>query len=196
MALAERLDWINAPYNRAANADETIVFGASMGGQVARFALAWMEQQGLCHRSKLYVSFDSPHRGANVPVGIQHMFDRLQGAWIGSGSAEDVVQNKLRREATEQMVVFHFTNEATPFRNNWQAWQASANSYPSLLRKVAVANGSGQAAFSPDMSPGSAPARSASWWPTMRRSSPSGPKPRQPQSRATRPRRAAGRRPG
>ncbi len=154
MALAELLQWVNAPANRAANADETIVIGTSMGGQVARFALAWMEQQQLCHNSKLYVSFDSPHRGANVPIGLQHLFDRLQGAWVGSGSAEDVVQNKLRREATEQMVVFHFATEATAYRNQWQTWQASPGSYPSLLRKVAVANGSGQAAFSPDMSPG------------------------------------------
>ncbi len=154
MVLVELLQWLNQPANRAANTEETLVIGASMGGQVARFALAWMEQQNLCHNSKLYVSFDSPHRGANVPLGLQCLFDRLQGAWIGAGGAEEVAHTKLLREASMQMLVFHFADGATPYRTQWQAWQASPGSYPSLLRKVAIANGSGQAAFPPDMSPG------------------------------------------
>ncbi|GAB3638488.1 hypothetical protein GCM10027422_40780 [Hymenobacter arcticus] len=151
MVLVELLQWINQADDRTADAEETLVIGASMGGQVARFALAWMEQQNLCHNSKLYVSFDSPHRGANVPLGLQYLFDRLQGAWIGAGGAEEVVHTKLLREASMQMLVFHFADGATPYRTQWQA---SPGSYPSLLRKVAIANGSGQAAFPPDMSPG------------------------------------------
>ncbi|WP_375416928.1 LamG-like jellyroll fold domain-containing protein [uncultured Hymenobacter sp.] len=153
MVLVELLNWINKPENRTANAEETMVIGTSMGGQVARFALAWMEQQNLCHNSKLYVSFDSPHRGANIPLGIQYMFERLQHVWIGDGSAENAVKNKLKREAAMQMVNFHFSNLAPGYRRDWQAWQNSPNSYPSLLRKVAVANGSGQAVLQPNMQP-------------------------------------------
>jgi len=150
MVLVELLEWINRPANRTTDAEETVVIAASMGGQVARFGLTWMEQQGLCHNSKLYISVDSPHRGANVPIGLQHMFDRLQRVWIGSGSAEEGVR-KLRREASQQMLVFHFDGGATGLRNQWQGWQSSANSYPTLLRRVAVANGSGQAAYQPGM---------------------------------------------
>ncbi|GAA3948565.1 hypothetical protein GCM10022406_32960 [Hymenobacter algoricola] len=153
MVLVELLEWINKPVNRTANAEETVVIAASMGGQVARFGLAWMEQQGLCHNSKIYISVDSPHRGANVPIGLQHMFDRLQNIWIGSGSAEDGIK-KLRREASQQMLVFNFDGGATGRRNQWQGWQNSANSYPTLLRKVATANGSGQAVSQPGMWPG------------------------------------------
>lgn len=153
MVLAELLEWINQPANRAPNAEETMVIGTSMGGQVARFALAWMEQQGLCHNSKLYVSFDSPHRGANVPIGIQHLLHRLEKVWIGNGSAKDVVDNKLKREATMQMTLFHFSNDAPAFRNQWLNWQASPDSYPSLLRKVAVSNGSSTAVLPTGMFP-------------------------------------------
>ena len=154
MALVELLQWVNQPANRTADAEETVVVAASMGGQVARFALAWMEQQGLCHNSKLYASFDSPHRGANVPLGLQYLFDRLQAVLIGSAGAQGVVQNQLLREATMQMVLFHFADAATSYRNQWQAWQASPGSYPSLLRKVAIANGSGQAVLQVGMYPG------------------------------------------
>lgn len=154
MVFVELLQWINQPANRTADAEETLVIGASMGGQVARFGLAWMEQQGLCHNSKLYVSFDSPHRGANISLGVQYLFDRLQSIWVGAGSAEAVVQDLLRREAAEQMLVVHFADEADHYRTAWQAWQASPGSYPSLLRKVAIANGSGQAVPQTGMFPG------------------------------------------
>ncbi|MCB2378519.1 T9SS type A sorting domain-containing protein [Hymenobacter sp. BT635] len=154
MVLVELLDYINNPNNRTADAQESVVMGASMGGQVARFALAWMEQQNICHNAKLYVSMDSPHRGANIPIGIQHMFDRLSDVWIGAGSARDV-KEKLLRPAARQMLVYHFDDGAAmAYRNEWQAWQSSANSYPSLMRRVAVANGSKQATQQPGMWPG------------------------------------------
>ncbi|WP_151086968.1 T9SS type A sorting domain-containing protein [Hymenobacter baengnokdamensis] len=154
MVFAELLQWINQPANRTTDAEETLVIAASMGGQVARFGLAWMEQQGLCHNSKLYVSFDSPHRGANVPLGIQYMFDRLQAVLVRSYSAQTVVRDKLMREASMQMTLFHFADGAIPFRTQWQAWQTSSGSYPSLLRKVAIANGSGRAVPQDGMFPG------------------------------------------
>ena len=153
MVLVELLEWINQPANRASDTEETIVIAASMGGQVARFGLAWMEQQSICHNSKLYVSVDSPHRGANVPLGIQHMFDRLQNVWVGAAGAQAALA-KLNREAAKQMLVFHYNFDASSLRNQWQGWQNSPGSYPSLLRKVAVANGSRQAVNPPGTWPG------------------------------------------
>ncbi|RZJ58315.1 MAG: hypothetical protein EOO55_01080 [Hymenobacter sp.] len=140
MTLVELLDYINTPGNRTADATETIVTAASMGGQVARFALAWMEQQSLCHNSKLYVSIDSPHRGATIPIGVQCMIDRLSGMFFG-GSQFNVNRDKLLRPAARQMLVYHFSDDAFQDRGRWQNWQASAGSYPSLLRKVAMAKG-------------------------------------------------------
>ena len=140
MTLVELLDYINQPANRAAGAEETIVTAASMGGQVARFALAWMEQQGLCHNSKIYLSIDSPHRGANIPLGVQYMISRLRKVWPG-GSTFGLQRDKLLRPASQQMLVYHFDPGAATLRNQWQTWQASPGSYPSLLRKIAIADG-------------------------------------------------------
>jgi hypothetical protein len=46
------------------------VIGASMGGLVTRYALAYMEQNAIEHRVRTFISFDSPHDGANVPLGM------------------------------------------------------------------------------------------------------------------------------
>ncbi|MCB2406504.1 T9SS type A sorting domain-containing protein [Hymenobacter lucidus] len=154
MVLVELLDYINNPANRTADAQESVVMGASMGGQVARFALAWMEQQNICHNAKLYVSMDSPHRGANIPLGLQYMVDRLADVWIGAGSAREA-KSDLLRPASRQMMIYHFDDGAAmSYRNEWQGWQNSAGSYPSLLRRVAVANGNAQASFQPGSWPG------------------------------------------
>jgi hypothetical protein len=50
---------------------ENIIVGCSMGGQVARLCLAEMEKKNEPTCTSTYVSFDSPHLGANIPLGLQ-----------------------------------------------------------------------------------------------------------------------------
>lgn len=50
---------------------ENVVVGESMGGLVTRIALAQMDAAHIDHEVGLYVSFDSPHKGANIPLGMQ-----------------------------------------------------------------------------------------------------------------------------
>ncbi|MCF0038514.1 T9SS type A sorting domain-containing protein [Dyadobacter fanqingshengii] len=55
---------------------EAIVIGESMSGLVARWALREMENSGQAHHVQLLMCYDTPHQGANVPVGLtQLMYD-------------------------------------------------------------------------------------------------------------------------
>jgi hypothetical protein len=47
------------------------IVGYSMGGLIARYALRDMENQGISHNVLNYFSYDAPHQGANVPMGLQ-----------------------------------------------------------------------------------------------------------------------------
>jgi PGAP1-like protein len=62
---------------------KNVVVGASMGGLVARHALASMEKQGENHCTHTYVSFDSPQKGANIPLSIQAM------GWFFGATSDD-----------------------------------------------------------------------------------------------------------
>lgn len=120
----------------------------------------------MCHNSKLYVSIDSPHRGANIPIGVQYMIDRLSGVFVGGGQF-DANRDKLLRPAAKQMLVYHFSPDATQDRARWQDWQASAGSYPTLLRKVALSNGNRQGQVLPGAFTGMELLRSSRvtpWW--------------------------------
>lgn len=81
-----------------------IVGGASMGGLVARYALAYMETNQLPHNTAYYVSYDTPHLGANVPVSLQSMIQNTY-ALLGDGSLEPVV-TLLNSPAAQEMLIW------------------------------------------------------------------------------------------
>ncbi|MCE2504493.1 MAG: T9SS type A sorting domain-containing protein [Chlorobi bacterium] len=58
--------------------EQLVIMGESMGGLVARYALADMEQnRNEDPETRLYVSFDSPHQGAYVPIGLFYLADLI-----------------------------------------------------------------------------------------------------------------------
>lgn len=69
--------------------EENIVLGYSAGAMCVRLALQRMEflhmgGNAMHHHSKLFVSFDGEHGGANIPLGLQHSVKYLeehQGNW-------------------------------------------------------------------------------------------------------------------
>ncbi|MFT4804783.1 MAG: hypothetical protein ACI9YE_001990 [Psychroserpens sp.] len=65
--------------NEKVGNEKNVVMGISMGGLVARYALRDMEMNGEIHDTKLYISHDTPHQGANVPLSIQALVRNLVG---------------------------------------------------------------------------------------------------------------------
>ncbi len=62
--------------------EKNVVLGMSMGGLVGRYALRHMEIEGETHDTKLYVSHDTPHQGANVPLAAQALVRHLVGEQV------------------------------------------------------------------------------------------------------------------
>jgi pimeloyl-ACP methyl ester carboxylesterase len=54
------------------------VIGYSMGGLVARWCLKDMEDRSIDHRMAHYFSYDAPHQGANIPLGLQYLFGEIE----------------------------------------------------------------------------------------------------------------------
>jgi hypothetical protein len=125
---------------------DKIVIGASMGGLVSRYALAWLEHQGVDHNARAFISFDSPQLGANIPLGVQYWLQLFQVESTEAG----YLLSRLDRPAARQMLLYHHsvggaTGQADPQRAAFLADLAAVGHWPQDLRKVAVANGSGAA---------------------------------------------------
>lgn len=61
------------------------VMGFSMGGVLARMALREMELDGVDHETNNYISFDAPHKGANVPMAMQYLVRDLTHDIVDNG---------------------------------------------------------------------------------------------------------------
>lgn len=167
MVLVELIEIIN---NQKVGSEELVIIGPSMGGLISRYALNFMENNNIDHQTRLWLSFDSPHLGANVPLGFQHQFNFLAfglnlGGIFGNQNVvelQPLVEDLLKSNAAKQLLVDHFESHLAsgsnvnfdpallnpdphPFRdifvNNINGLTASG--YPENTRNVTIINGSG-----------------------------------------------------
>lgn len=142
------IEMVNDRLKMNHSASKLTIIGPSMGGLITRYALNFMEQhpQQYDHNTGLYVSFDSPHLGANIPLGDQHWIDFFASN-TGNEDANESLY-KLNSIAAKQMLVYHFSatqdNKAYPHQERLSFLNDPYTTlWPSQCRKIAIANGSG-----------------------------------------------------
>jgi len=132
-------------------ADEKLVLlPGSMGGVVSRYALAYMETEGIDHGVDLWMTVDSPHAGAYIPIGVQHLVDFLQTATLGLSEEVGEAAADINSPAAKQLLLVHHDNmEGELFHPQHKLFydelREAYGNYPQAptLRKVAIANGRG-----------------------------------------------------
>ena len=143
--------------------ERTIIMGQSMGGLVTRVALCMMEKNGESHEVSTYVSHDTPHLGANVPLGalyfVHHLLSYINGYQAGINlidvflskdldDAKRLFWEMIHSPAVKQMLVNHLDTEGildNSVHDNWQELLGEMGfpqgdlGYP--LEKLAIVNG-------------------------------------------------------
>lgn len=89
-----------------------VVFAHSMGGLLARIALARMEAD-VGHDVGLYVSYDSPHSGVNVPQGMQNLKVKLD-EWAAMTEQDFIAVNDRWRGVFRAADMFGMTTTFDP----------------------------------------------------------------------------------
>ena len=156
MVLIALIDFIN---EQKEGEEELVILGPSMGGLIARYGLAFMEQNNMPHETRLYISFDSPHRGANIPISLQYLINYL-AQQFDNAEAMAIVDQVLNSSAAKEMLYDHLLGHlaqgslvdqdptkllpvgAPDFRDAFQA-ELDALGFPQNVRNVAMINGSG-----------------------------------------------------
>lgn len=153
------VELINTINGMKTGTEEDVVIGPSMGGLISRYALRYMEQNTMDHETRLFLSFDSPHQGANVPIGIQYLFNYMVYGGPGITEAQPLVDGLLNSAAAKQMLIDHYLGHvdgggieqtagtqlptgAPNFRDAFQT-EIDAMGFPQNVRNVAITNGSG-----------------------------------------------------
>jgi hypothetical protein len=147
--------------------EKNVVLGMSMGGLVGRYALRHMELEGENHDTKLYISHDTPHQGANVPLAAQAMVRHLVGEEISlpvflslfninildlSNAIPDLQEglDLLQSPAAKQMLIYQLQGTGDNLSINTNSLHSSfLNEYKSMgypqqnnIRNIAIASGS------------------------------------------------------
>lgn len=92
------IEYINSLKQQNGSVEQNAVLGISMGGLIARYALCKMEKDGKNHQTWTYISHDTPHMGANVPVGFLQMAYAVLSLASGSSGMEFITSTFLSSE--------------------------------------------------------------------------------------------------
>jgi hypothetical protein len=132
------IEYINA--NRIDLTDKFTAVGASLGGLTVRKALVDMPD----HDVDTWISFDAPHEGANIPLGVQEYLEFFAPQNVSASNLLAV----LDRPAARQMLVAHHTipngltgGSAPEFADFFSLMNAAG--YPTSCKGIAISNGSG-----------------------------------------------------
>jgi Secretion system C-terminal sorting domain len=131
------------------NSANLVIVGPSMGGQISRYALADMERAGVNHNCRLWVSFDSPHHGANIAPGIQAYIKYM--AQVNAGAKQTLELRLLAPAAREQIIhqtmltgkVYNVAYNNTSYdRVRWMDTLALLG-FPQQCKNITIASGHG-----------------------------------------------------
>lgn len=127
------IEWVNS---RKSGNETNVIVGHSMGGIIARYALKTMENQGIRHQVSTYVSYDAPHLGAHVPLGVLYAFhgilsfldghsvmDALISTFTPAQAYINLGKSMAYSTAAQQMLV-HYVDPAGNYNNQEHVqWQ-------------------------------------------------------------------------
>lgn len=127
--------------------DSIVLIGPSMGGQITRYALKYMEDRGISHKVRLWISQDSNHEGAVVPIGEQMMIAKLAQIINKVTITRD---QQLLSAANRQFVINHYsyneknhTEQVGGYPGFFDRYQRVIDSigWPQHCRKISTISG-------------------------------------------------------
>lgn len=138
----------------AGSTEQNVVIGVSMGGVCGKYALLDMQNNGPSHDTRLYITYDSPLRGANIPIGTQCFMRFLKqnlGQISGGLSVPslDLAWNAIQAPTPRQLLLYHVNSIGSgmvpvPINQDHVNFQSELDGLGTLaIRNVAISNGSG-----------------------------------------------------
>lgn len=122
---------INSEKEQVGERQKNIVIGQSMGGLIARYGLKKMEERKERHETSTLIFHDTPHLGANVPIGLLHVANGVLQFYkkklllnaIDIGDAKANIKRILHSPAARQMLINYVTPSGDIDNSVHNAWQ-------------------------------------------------------------------------
>ena len=149
--LIKLINKLNQELKENNSSEQLVIIGPSMGGLISRYTLAYMEKHNMPHNTRLWISLDAPHNGANIPIGAQKYLEFF--ADNGVENAQATLTLQLNNPAAKQQLLHHYLSYsdsamgAPGFRDRFvQSLTANgvagSGGFPLIPRKIALVDGS------------------------------------------------------
>lgn len=138
--LIEVIKRVNALKKTAGSNEPNIIMGHSMGGLITRYALRTMENNGIRHQTSTYISYDVPHLGAHIPLGVLYGFHGILSFIESRGILKTLLTNdatvggyidlgkSMAYSTSAQQMLAYFVDPAGHFNNQEHThWQREIN---------------------------------------------------------------------
>ncbi|MES2560374.1 MAG: T9SS type A sorting domain-containing protein [Bacteroidota bacterium] len=138
--LRRLIKWINQ--NKTGN-NKLVVGGISMGGVIARYTLAKMENV-YCenHNVEKYFSLDAPHTGANIPLGLQILTQQVDAHSYSLLADIRRQARSIDAVSTKELLSLHEANNGNPHAEHTSFYnELKTLGMPQQCRNVAFSNG-------------------------------------------------------
>lgn len=162
--LIEVINKVNELKKASGSNIPNVIVGHSMGGLITRYALKTMENKNIRHQTSTYISYDSPHLGAHIPLGVLYGFHGALSFIESRGIIKDLLLNNptfksylelgksMAYATSAQQMLAYFVDPAGNFNNQEHIhWQKELNSlgFPkgdlgTSFSMLAIANGNYQ----------------------------------------------------
>ncbi|MER5423186.1 esterase/lipase family protein [Streptosporangium roseum] len=120
------------------------VGGFSMGGLVTRHALAKLETMKMDHQTALYWSYDSPHRGAWIPIALQAFAHYIRA--LDSRFSDQMNSPASRQLLGQHIAEWRDSPGVDKERTEFLTELDRVGGWPRIPRLIGVANGVGSGA--------------------------------------------------
>ncbi|MFK8056716.1 MAG: esterase/lipase family protein [Saprospiraceae bacterium] len=155
LVVANAIKTINADKEARGIITPSVIVGQSMGGLCTRYGLWLLEQEAYEHRISKYFSWDTPHRGANVPINFQlataYLLDLRWNGLPAIRAIAGAADRASNSDASRQMKLWHgsVSNKIIPLKKEliWSeeehlTWQAEYDAISINVPFYALSNGS------------------------------------------------------
>lgn len=110
--LEQLINWVNDTKFNLQSYEENIILGYSAGSMAVRLTLETMEHRHLNYQgpnphTKLYVSYDGEHAGANIPLATQHSVQYLE-TFLYPVYSTHIIDNYLVSNTALTMYTLHY----------------------------------------------------------------------------------------
>lgn len=174
-ALVKLIKLVNEEKFNNLSFEENIISGYSAGAMAVRLALQEMEKKHIetnspHHHSKLFISYDGEHGGANIPLGVQHSVKHLKQFQHGFLNGNLSIQNNntihalyyiLNSKLSRELLYYFYTETGDPanpgqgpsqdrinYLQKYEDFNHAKNNYnpgyPVFTRNISISNGISQ----------------------------------------------------